>query len=95
MCCQMVGDLQVKICGLERDILAQHATCRNADFGDNSEIICLLVISREGSGLMRLTIVEIIIMRIIIITIIISFFFKVGYLQPREDNLKTFNADDV
>lgn len=61
----MVGDLQVKICGLERDILAQHATCRDADIGDNSEIICMLVISREGSDLTRLNIGEIIIMIII------------------------------
>lgn len=61
MCCQMVGDLQVKICGLERDILAQHAVCRDADIGDNSEIICMLVISRED--LTGLKIVEIIIIK--------------------------------
>lgn len=80
----MVGDLQVKICGLERDILAQQATCRDADIGDNSEIICILVIIREGSDLRRLKTVEIIIKNIL-----------VTYSQEKRENLETFNADDV
>jgi len=53
MHCQMVEVLQVKICGLERDISAQHTTCGNADTGDNSEIICIHAISGEGSDMRK------------------------------------------
>ena len=56
MRCQMVGDLQVKIRGLERDISAQYTTCGNADIRDNSEIICMHAISGEGSDTRKLKI---------------------------------------
>lgn len=55
----MLGDLQVKIHGLERDVSAQHATWRNADSGDNSEIIDVHAISGEGSDMRKLKTVEI------------------------------------
>lgn len=59
MHCQMVGDLQVKIRGLERDISAERTTCGNADFGDNSEMFYIHAITEEGSDMRKLKIVEI------------------------------------
>lgn len=41
----MVGDLHVKIRGLERDISAQCITCGNADFGDNSEMFYICAVT--------------------------------------------------
>lgn len=55
----MVGDLQVKIHGLERETSAQGTTHGNTDISDNSEIIWIHTLSEDGADTRKLKIVKI------------------------------------